>query len=75
MAWLAVNDNSDEMLFKEFCPIKLPDGKYKSRVYIKGINSIVYEDKSIKLQQGTIELLLGRRLYRKDEPVEILIKE
>lgn len=82
MAWLAVDKDGTEKIFKRR-PSRVLDGKGKSVgiEYWKDMHSIsdmsyfrnisTADDKSFVLPKGSIRKLIGRELTWKDDPIEI----
>ena len=77
MAWVAVNKNSTEGIFK-FKPRRIPVSSLFYNFICKSefwsdVNSIEEgnDDTEIELPKGTIKKLIGRELTWKDEPVEL----
>ena len=61
MAWLTVDENGDEYIF-EYPPVK-----DKNKWVAKD-----FWDAVIKLREGSIEKLIGKKLTWNDEPYELL---
>ena len=63
MAWLAVNDNGDEFIY-ETEPYRTKRQVSKEKVWRSYLGEI-------KLPNGSIEKLIGKKLTWDDEPFEI----
>lgn len=67
MTYLAVDENGTEWIYDcEVERIPLLDGSYWGPV-----NEVDYPN-YVKLPNGTIEKLIGRKMYWKDEPIQII---
>jgi hypothetical protein len=64
MAWLAVDGNRDEYIY-DIHPCR--NNEFK----VFELDDNYYEPHHVKLPQGSIEKLIGRKLTWDDEPVEI----
>lgn len=60
MAWLAVDENEQEVIF-EYKPLRAKNWWYTE-----------LNDFSVNLPQGSIEKLIGKNLTWNDEPIELI---
>ena len=58
MAWIAVDEDGDEFIYRS--------EPYRSQNYWH-----MCDNYFVELPKGSVEKLLGRKLYWKDEPVEL----